>query len=239
MATGPSSSSLARTTPTSGSRLRSSSSSESRKSSRWSPSARWCRPCVNHQCPAVIIGGSTTASPTGVDEQRRRPGRGARARPPRLARPRTAHLGRRGANAVVRERCRGYREALHRHGSGRPRSSWRGRSPRTAAIAVRRRHSTSERPTAPFAVYDRAAMVDRGLSVPEEESVGLRRYPPGRHPADRPDHGGPAPPRASTRAATHLCAQLNGAMPRGAADTAHALAHRAAGDRARQPGGWA
>jgi len=58
MATGPSSSSLARTTPTSGSRLRSSSSSESRKSSRWSPSARWCRPCVNHQCPAVIIGGT-------------------------------------------------------------------------------------------------------------------------------------------------------------------------------------
>lgn len=91
----------------------------------------------------------------------------------------------------------------------------------------------------PFAVYDRAAMVDRGLSVPEEESVGLRRCPPGRHPADRPDHGGPAPSRAGTRAATHLCAQLNGAMPRGAADTANALAHRATDDRARQPGGWA
>ena len=123
-----------------------------------------------------------------------------------------------GSNAVARDRRRGYREAMHRHGLGKAavvvagsfteEGGYRGAS-EALDLAVR--------PTALFVVNDLAAMgamaavVDRGLSVPQDISVvgydGTRLA--GIRPISLTTVAQPLR-ELGTRAAAHLCGQLDG-----------------------------
>ncbi len=123
-----------------------------------------------------------------------------------------------GSNAVARDRRRGYREAMHRHGLGEcavvvagsftEEGGYRGAS-EALDLAVR--------PTALFVVNDLAAMgamaavVDRGLSVPQDVSVvgydGTRLA--GIRPISLTTVAQPLQ-ELGTRAAAHLCGQLDG-----------------------------
>lgn len=126
-----------------------------------------------------------------------------------------------GTNAVARDRRRGYREAMRRHGLGQaavvvPGSFTEDGGYRGAAAAL----DLAERPTALFVVNDLAAMGalaavgDRGLSVPDDISVvgydgtslaGIR--PIGLTTVAQPLE------EMGTRAAARLCGQLDGEVP--------------------------
>lgn len=131
-----------------------------------------------------------------------------------------------GTSTVARDRRRGYRAAMQRHGLGDCVSVLEGSFTdeggyRGASQAL----DLPDRPTALVVVNDLAALgamaaaVDRGLSVPEDVSVvgydgtrlaGLR--PLGLTTVGQPLH------ELGTRAAAYLCAQLDGEPP-GAAHT--------------------
>lgn len=128
-----------------------------------------------------------------------------------------------GSNAVARDRRRGYCETMHLHGLGStavvvPGSFTEDGGYHGACEAL----DLAEPPTALFVVNDLAAMgamaavVDRGLSVPEDVSVvgydgtrlaGIR--PIGLTTVAQPLQA------MGTRAAAHLCGQLDGDAPEG------------------------
>ncbi len=126
-----------------------------------------------------------------------------------------------GSSAVARDRRRGYREAMHRHGLGRsavvvPGSFTEEGGYRGASEAL----DLAPRPTALFVVNDLAAMgamaavVDRGLAVPQDVSVvgydGTRLA--GIRPISLTTVAQPLQ-ELGTRAAAHLCGQLDGEAP--------------------------
>ena len=125
-----------------------------------------------------------------------------------------------GSNGVARDRRRGYRETMHRHGLGEcavvvAGSFTEDGGYRGASKAL----DLADRPTALFVVNDLAAMgamgavVDRGLSMPEDVSVvgydGTRLA--GIRPIGLTTVAQPLQ-ELGTRAAAHLCGQLDGEL---------------------------
>lgn len=126
-----------------------------------------------------------------------------------------------GTNAVARDRRRGYREAMRRHGLGEvavvvPGSFTEDGGYRGAVAAL----GLAQRPSALFVVNDLAAMGalaavgDRGLTVPDDISVvgydGTRLA--GIRPIGLTTVAQPLE-EMGTRAAARLCGQLDGEVP--------------------------
>ncbi|MEO5609941.1 MAG: LacI family DNA-binding transcriptional regulator [Ornithinibacter sp.] len=123
-----------------------------------------------------------------------------------------------GSSTVARDRRRGYREAMHRHGLGQAAVVLAGSFTEDGGYrGAREALELAERPTALFVVNDLAAMgamaavVDHGLSVPEDVSVvgydGTRLA--GIRPISLTTVAQPLQ-ELGTRAAAHLCGQLDG-----------------------------